>query len=141
VSGRVADLDSILSDMPTIFDATRWSFDPRAELEQQKTTVEANVPTGELLKLLELMPGKGLCAYAANFVGLQVQDYRTLVNEALAGREQTLRSLGAELEQALHSFLPPRNWQRPPEPVDTPAAPDGAPEVVAQATTDAADPI
>jgi ABC-type cobalamin/Fe3+-siderophores transport system ATPase subunit len=118
VSGRVTDLDSILTDIPTIFDANQWDFDPRAELERQKNTVEASVPAGEVLKILELMPGKGLCAYAANFVGLQVHDYRALVDQALIGREPTLRTLGGEIEQALQMFLPPRQWQEPAEPAD-----------------------
>lgn len=113
VSARVTGLDVILADIPTIFDAGNWDFDPRTELETQKGVVEASVPDGEVIKILELMPGKSLCAQAANFVGLQVQDYRALVDRALLGREQGLEAFGSDIERALKSLLPSRAWQQP----------------------------
>jgi AAA domain, putative AbiEii toxin, Type IV TA system len=117
VEARGTPLDSILTEIPNLFNQEKWTFDPRTELEKEKSLVEGIVPGGEVLKILELMPGKGLCACAANTVGLKVEDYRGLVNSALLGRDERFASLGIEIEEALVGYLPSRKWQE-----TTPAA-------------------
>lgn len=118
VSARGTGLDTIVAEIPTLFDQEKWSFNPREELERQKELVESVVPRGEVVRILEIMPGKGLCAFAATAVGLHAGDYRLLINSALQGRDERLRSLGTEIEGTLVDFLPPRSWQ-PSPPAET----------------------
>jgi len=107
VASRTADLDATLADIPRVFTASEWGFSPHEILVDEKTLIEAAVPNGTIEEILEYMPGKSLISLAGLAVGLSKDDYRNLVNAALAGTDG-LGQLGEQLDAALAPMLPPR---------------------------------
>lgn len=107
IASRTTDLDAVIAAMPEVFDQSRWSFSPTDVLSNEKAVVEGKVPDGTVEEILAFMPGKSLLSIASTSVGLAKDDYRLMVNRALAGDDR-LESLGAELASALSPHLPSR---------------------------------
>jgi hypothetical protein len=112
VSTRRSDLNSLVADMPNIFDHTMWSFSPQLLLEQEKKLVESVIPGGTAEEFLRIAPGKQLIPVAAKTAGMDVKGYIELVVKALAStddlQKKPLTTLGGVLAKALKSWLPQR---------------------------------
>jgi len=107
VQTRTDSLDTVVDALPAVFESASWGFSPTDLLQEEKTRVEAAVTDGPIEDLLRLLPGKGLLAVAAQFVGLQPEAYIGLVNGSLRAAPG-LEALGANVEAALVNLLPPR---------------------------------
>lgn len=105
---RSSDLDTLIADLPRVFDQSGWTFSPVSLIESERTAVETVVPSGSIVEILRLMPGKALISLASTVIGLSKNDYRRLVNTALSGGK-AMESLGIELAGALGPYLPARS--------------------------------
>jgi len=117
VSKKGQSLESLVNDLPSIFDLSNWSFSPQELLEEEKKRVEAAIPGGTEEQLLSLVPGKQLLPLAARTAGMQQSTYTDLVAKALVGAEDvTLKPLHDKLVVALTPYLPDRvNSQSQPK--------------------------
>jgi ABC-type cobalamin/Fe3+-siderophores transport system ATPase subunit len=124
VQARAEDMETLISDVPHVFDQSRWDFSPGEILSAERALVEEKVASRTATDFLAYMPGKSLISLASERVGFDKDDYRQLVNSALAGDDERLAQLGSELAAALEPFLPPRSAPDPspvtdPDPVAT----------------------
>jgi hypothetical protein len=72
---RDASLDTLIADMPRLFDMSQWSFSPQAFLEEEKLRVETSVTTGTTEELLAVVPGKQCAPVAARQLGMNLEAY------------------------------------------------------------------
>jgi hypothetical protein len=103
VASRTTDLDATIRDLPSVFDQSLWPFSPSNVLLAEKQLVEGSVPGGQIEEILRLMPGKSLISLASISVGMNKDNYRRLVNRALAGDEgleQLAAAVAAELTRS-----------------------------------------
>ena len=107
VHTRTDSLNTIVDALPQIFDASTWSFSPADILEEERVLIENAAEAGTVDDFLRRLPGKGLLATAANYVGQQPEDYVNLVNGLLLDVEAD-DSLGSAIETALAPSLPTR---------------------------------
>jgi hypothetical protein len=107
VHARQDTLETIIAALPLQFNSSEWNFDVAGMLEEERIRIETAATSGTVEDLLRLLPGKGRLGVAAQFVGMQVDDYLNLVNQSLRGVDG-LGALGASVRAAVTSHLPPR---------------------------------
>lgn len=107
VHARQDTLETIIAALPQQFNSSEWNFDVAGMLEEERIRIETAATSGTVEDLLRLLPGKGRLGVAAQFVGMQVDDYLNLVNQSLRGVDG-LGALGASVRAAVTSHLPPR---------------------------------
>jgi energy-coupling factor transporter ATP-binding protein EcfA2 len=108
VSARKSSVAELIADLPQVFDHTAWDFSPQGFLEEERTRVEAAIPSGPLTEILRIVPGKQLLPVAARHTGLAIDAYVKLICDALRPPAGDLAALGTALEAALSPYLPPR---------------------------------
>jgi hypothetical protein len=101
-------LQDLADDMATIFDHSRWPFDPRQILLDQADEVAQAVQSEDITDFLRIVPGKQLSTVAARFVGLEKSSYMSLVVSAVQGARRELTVLSDEIVLELSSYLPDR---------------------------------
>lgn len=107
---RNVSLETLVAEMPSLFDMNNWSFSPQQFLQEEKELVEAAVTTGSADDLLTLVPGKQCAPVAAREVGMELDAYTGLIVHALAsGGEGEFGTLHGALEEALSDALPARS--------------------------------
>jgi hypothetical protein len=106
---RKASLETLIAEMPALFDMAKWSFSPQQFLEQEKTRVEVALATGTAAEFLTYVPGKQCAPVAAREVGLGLETYTGLIVHALeSAGDGDFKDLHAALVEALEGVLPPR---------------------------------
>jgi hypothetical protein len=115
LQGVVADtgkknksVDDLITELPGIFDYSKWSFSPGDALAEEKERVEGVLDGDDMDQLLLIVPGKQVLPVAAKQTGLSLDAYKQLVISALKGEGDDLQALGKNLEKALRDQLPPR---------------------------------
>ena len=101
----VADL---ITDLPNVFDLTRWGFSPEKLLGEERIRVESVLGADSADEILSIVPGKQLLPVAARFAGMNEHAYVSLVVKAVHGGDPALRSLGSAVSAFLQPYLPER---------------------------------
>lgn len=110
---RNATLETLVAEMPRLFDMKNWAFAPQAMLEEEKVRVETGVTTGDAETFLKLVPGKQCEPVAARHAGMTQETYRALIAAALVSTGDDFVVLQGALEAALADLLPPRSSTAP----------------------------
>jgi hypothetical protein len=108
VSKRNKPVAELISDLPEIFDHTKWEFSPEAFLEEERNRVETAVTNTGLPELLSLIPGKQFLPVAARQAGMTVEAYARLIVGALKSPSPDLMALAGKIDAALAPYLPAR---------------------------------
>jgi hypothetical protein len=105
---RNASLDTLIADMPALFEMNTWSFSPQGFLGEEKQRVETALENGTAEELLALIPGKQCAPVAARQLGMNLDAYLQLIIHGLMGSDENAGQFADELEQALAGVLPER---------------------------------
>jgi len=109
---RNASLETLIAEMPTLFDMNQWEFSPQQFLGEEKALVEAAVETGTAEEFLAVVPGKQCAPVAARELGMDLDTYAGLIVHGLdSDGEGDLNDLQADLGRALQAGLPARSEQ------------------------------
>jgi hypothetical protein len=109
---KTASLDTLVAEIPQLFDMTTWAFSPQTILEEEKRRVETAIKDGDEHALFSIVPGKQLVPLAAQASGLTVPAYRDLIVGAL-GRVSAFGNLGNEVATIFLAKLPLRTHSSP----------------------------
>lgn len=101
-------VEDLVSELPDIFDYTKWGFSPAAVLTEEQQRVETVLNQGTIEELLLVLPGKQLLPEAAKAAGLSLDAYKQLIVQTLGKRDGGSDPLAKKLEAALHDQLPSR---------------------------------
>lgn len=112
---RNASLETLIADMPDLFDMTKWNFSPKVFLEEEKERVETALATGTAEEFLALVPGKQCAPVAARQLGMNLDSYIQLVVHGLTSVGETdAGAFPTELEDSLRDKLPARRMSSAP---------------------------
>ena len=107
---RNASLETLVVEIPALFDMNQWAFSPAAMLAEEKVRVEGSVQSGDIASFLSVVPGKQCLPVAARHAGIAVATYTNLIASALrSAGSSDFTALHADLEAALGPMLPPRS--------------------------------
>lgn len=92
-----------------------WNIEPKVIFDEELNRVNAAIE-GDVIEFLKILPGKTILGDAANAVELIKDSYITLICNALIEDiiEAPLYKLGQALENALSTYLPPREIELAP---------------------------
>ncbi len=94
--------------------ADRWTISPDAIFREEESRIQ-NAISGAEQEFFRLLPGKTVLPIFTGKLGIRPDEYVRLIVEGLrANSESSLHSLGAKLEVALTSILPPRHTNQAP---------------------------
>lgn len=102
VSSKAAALETLVDEIPPLFDMANWSFSPKAIFEEEKTRVDEAVAGVDPDAFFKVVPGKQLLPLAARTAGQAEDAYVDLIISAIGAEvPDDLAPLGAELVHAL----------------------------------------
>jgi hypothetical protein len=108
VQKRKKPVEDLVTDLPDIFNYTKWAFSPADILAEEQQRVEGVIDHGSIADLVMIVPGKQLLPEAAKAAGLTVDAYKQLVVQTLGKRDAGSEQLAKKLETALQDQLPAR---------------------------------
>ena len=108
VRTREDSIEAISASIPDLFDKSQWGFSPEDALAEERALVETCMAGDDISHYLQVMPGKALQGVAARFAGIGLENYHSLIFEALRSGNLKLESLHDSLVDALAPYLPAR---------------------------------
>lgn len=105
----IANLDALESQCVDILQPSNWGFNPAAIFREERNLLENALASTEPMQFLTFFPGKVFLPIAARSLGIELSNYRQLVNKALiADDDSNLSGLRKSIQTVLSQYLPPR---------------------------------
>lgn len=104
-----ADTNFVKANHIAALETQAWNIQPSVIFDEELNRVNDAI-SGDVIEFLKILPGKTILGDAANAVGLLKDSYITLICNALTEDtiDTPLYKLGQALENALSTYLPPR---------------------------------